>query len=396
MSYTITASVTGLANVTGLVLQDNGSDNLAVSSGGSYAFQTPIPGGATYSVTILTQPAGHTCIVQNGSGTVGASNVTVSVVCPHDLLFSMGSGVGEFYIDDATGSLVPVSGVSCAGTSIVLAPGGKFAYVTSGASLSACAIDPTSGAATTIAGSSQAAGGGIAISPNGGLVLVVSSGKVSSFSVNTSTGALTPAAVTTISDRGATVVAIDPSGQFAYVVGNATTAYSIDYTSGGLTALANGSIANGGVALVFDPVGGFVYVSGLIAQIYAYALDSTTGLLGAVPGSPFATLQFPQGLAASPNGQFLYVPGQGADATSGYSVNSTTGALTEITGSPFAGGFMPEGIALDPSDKFAYVANSDSIGIYSVDAATGALSFLQTQQDTMNGYISPLVIGTVQ
>jgi 6-phosphogluconolactonase (cycloisomerase 2 family) len=399
-SYTISASVTGLANVTGLVLQDNATDNLPVTSGGSYPFQTRIPSRGTYSVTILTQPAGHICIVQNGSGTVATTNVTVSVVCPQYILYSMGSGVAAFYIDETTGSLVPVLGGTCPlGTiPIVFTPNGKFAYVAGGSGISVCSSDPITGALTTIAGSPYAPGGSsIAITPNGNLVFVLTSGSsVSSFNVNASTGALTAATIGPIAvSAGSTVIAIDPTGQFAYVLGNSITAYTIDYTTGGLTPIANGSISNGGIALVFDPVGGFVYVSGTISSIFAYTLDPTTGL-NAVSGSPFAGPLFPQGLAVSPNGQFLYVAGQAEDAALGYSVNSSTGALTPLTGNPFGGGYMPEGVAVDPTGKFAYLANSSSIGIYSIDAARGALSLVNTQEDTMSGYISPFVITSVQ
>lgn len=89
LSYTISATVTGLANVAGLVLQDNGADNLAVGTGGSHPFSTAISSGGSYSVTISAQPAGHTCIVQNGSGTVTTANVAVSVVCPDNILYSL-------------------------------------------------------------------------------------------------------------------------------------------------------------------------------------------------------------------------------------------------------------------------------------------------------------------
>jgi len=56
-SYMIGTRVTGLANVTGLQLQDNGTDTLTIAASGSYSFATQIVSGGTYSVTILGQPA---------------------------------------------------------------------------------------------------------------------------------------------------------------------------------------------------------------------------------------------------------------------------------------------------------------------------------------------------
>ena len=65
-----------------VVLQNNGGNNLSLSANGSFAFTTALTSGTAYSVTILTQPAGQTCSVSNGSGTIGSANVTnVSVSC---------------------------------------------------------------------------------------------------------------------------------------------------------------------------------------------------------------------------------------------------------------------------------------------------------------------------
>ncbi len=81
--YTVGGSVTGLTG-TGLVLQNNGGDNLAVAADGPFTFATAIADNAPYSVSVQTQPSGQFCTVQNGSGTALAnvSNVAVSCVLP--------------------------------------------------------------------------------------------------------------------------------------------------------------------------------------------------------------------------------------------------------------------------------------------------------------------------
>ncbi len=82
-TYTIGGTVSGLAG-SGLVLQDNGGNNLAVTANGSFTFSTPIATGSAYAVTVLTQPTGpaQTCVVSSGSGTVASANVTnVAVAC---------------------------------------------------------------------------------------------------------------------------------------------------------------------------------------------------------------------------------------------------------------------------------------------------------------------------
>jgi Putative esterase len=79
-TYTVGGTVTGLTGT--LVLQDNGGDVLTVSASGSFTFATPLAQGAPYDVTIGTEPAGQTCTVAGGSGTMPAANITtVSVTC---------------------------------------------------------------------------------------------------------------------------------------------------------------------------------------------------------------------------------------------------------------------------------------------------------------------------
>jgi hypothetical protein len=81
-TYTIGGTVSGLSG-TGLVLQDNGSDNLTIAANGSFTFATQLAAGSTYAVTVLTQPSNptQTCTVSNGTGTVDAAVTNVSVTC---------------------------------------------------------------------------------------------------------------------------------------------------------------------------------------------------------------------------------------------------------------------------------------------------------------------------
>jgi hypothetical protein len=82
--YTIGGTLSGLAANDSVVLQDNGGNNLTVSSNGAFTFVTPVPSGGTYAVTVLTNPSNpsQNCVVNSGSGTVGVANVTnVTVTC---------------------------------------------------------------------------------------------------------------------------------------------------------------------------------------------------------------------------------------------------------------------------------------------------------------------------
>jgi len=79
---TLGGNVSGLAISESVVLQNNGSDTLTITSNGSFTFPTPVAQGSTYNVTVLSQPATQTCTVTNGSGTVGAIDITnVQITC---------------------------------------------------------------------------------------------------------------------------------------------------------------------------------------------------------------------------------------------------------------------------------------------------------------------------
>jgi len=83
MNYTIGGTVTGLYG-SGLVLQNNNGDDLAISADGSFTFATPIEDGSNYSVTVFSQPVSptQTCMLSGASGTVSGSDVTtVTLIC---------------------------------------------------------------------------------------------------------------------------------------------------------------------------------------------------------------------------------------------------------------------------------------------------------------------------
>lgn len=82
-SYTVGGAVAGLSG-SGLVLEDNGADDLKVVSAGSFTFATRLVIGTKYGVSVKTQPSSpsQTCVVNNGSGTVGSTDVAnVTVTC---------------------------------------------------------------------------------------------------------------------------------------------------------------------------------------------------------------------------------------------------------------------------------------------------------------------------
>jgi hypothetical protein len=84
--YTVGGTVTGLLGQ-GLVLQNNGGDDLPVTADGAFTFATAIPDGAAYSVTVKTAPSRpiQTCTITNGSGSIAGADVTsVAIACSND------------------------------------------------------------------------------------------------------------------------------------------------------------------------------------------------------------------------------------------------------------------------------------------------------------------------
>ncbi len=90
-SYTVGGSLSNLGDGESVILQNNSGDNLTLASNGSFTFSTPLAEGATYNVTVLTQPTNQTCIVTNGSGTVSSANITdVVVTCTNNITYTIG------------------------------------------------------------------------------------------------------------------------------------------------------------------------------------------------------------------------------------------------------------------------------------------------------------------
>ena len=83
-SFSIGGTVTGLQGE-GLVLQNNGGDSLSIERDGQFSFQTPIPDGSSFEVTVFAQPntvLDEICRVTYGLGTVRGSDVNeVDVRC---------------------------------------------------------------------------------------------------------------------------------------------------------------------------------------------------------------------------------------------------------------------------------------------------------------------------
>ena len=83
-TYTVGGIVSGLAEGTEVVLQNNGADDLVIDANGDFHFTAELLNGAAYEARVITQPTSpnQICDVTNGSGTVPDENVTdIEVTC---------------------------------------------------------------------------------------------------------------------------------------------------------------------------------------------------------------------------------------------------------------------------------------------------------------------------
>src|SRR5260370_37836402 len=80
--FTVGGTVTGLTG-TGLVLQNNAGDNLAITANGTFTFKTAVASGQPYNVSVSAPPStpSQTCTVASGAGTATANVTGVQVTC---------------------------------------------------------------------------------------------------------------------------------------------------------------------------------------------------------------------------------------------------------------------------------------------------------------------------
>jgi 6-phosphogluconolactonase (cycloisomerase 2 family) len=213
---------------------------------------------------------------------------------------------------------------------------------------------------------------------SGGLTVTVSgSGFVSASTVDWNGSALATTA------SGAQLTATVPAADVA-TAGLAQITVVNPSTSGG-TSKSAGFIING--------TPGFLYVANMnynlpAGSISGFSIDPATGSLTPVPGSPFPAGPMPSSIAADPTGKYLYetnnLNGALTNPIFAFAIDSSTGALTPIPGSPFASGANTTSVSIDPTGKFLYTADSGgttqfpaapaTISEFSIDATTGALT----------------------
>ena len=277
------------------------------------------------------------------------------------------ASVSAYAVQAGTGGLSSV-GVAAAGVwpfAVTIDPSGRFAYVANEASAS-----------------------------------------ISAYRINAATGALTEidqngadAGTTVPTQRDPRSLSIDPTGRFAYVANAAShtiSAYSIHQTTGALTEVdQNGAAAGNALAVgigpqsvTVHPSGKFAYVANkTVNAVSAFSINSTTGALTALGLRDAGTS--PTSVVVDASGQFAYAANEGSGNVSAYTINTTTGVLS--AGTLVTAGDNPSHVSVDPSGKFAYVTlagvNANAVQAFSINAISGALT-ATGQTSTRRGPLS--------
>jgi len=283
--------------------------------------------------------------------------------------------ISAYAIDSTTGSLTPIAGSPFAASNSIymtLDSDSDFAYVGGGSFsvISTFAIDSRTGFLTLVNTLPQQTYGvtGLTLTPKDRFAYVANTLGVVGYEVEKKSGFLTDIAQPQITvgpvSNGLIRGAVHPSGKlayFAYPDFNSVSAYDLNRGSGTLTAIPGSPFSTGDrpVDLAVEPCGQFLYTANLFSNdVSAYAIDRETGSLSPVPGSPFAAQNQPIGIAIDPLGHFVFAVNRYSDNVSVYAINRSTGSLTQVSGSPFQTGRNPVAVGLDPSGRFVYVANT--------------------------------------
>ena len=391
-TYSLGGAASGVT-VTGasVVLQNNGGDNKTISADGSYTFATKLAAGASYNITVLTNPASYVCSVANATGTMTSAGVAnANVTCLPS--FTVGGSVSglsgsglvlrnnggddksivsngsyTFATEVADGANYNVTVLSQPNTQNQLCTVANATGTISGGSVNNANVSCS--LAYTIGGISGTGGviglaGNLILQNNAGDNLAVAGNGATDFTFSTSlldgapysvsilkgpyaqdcvldssaSGNVASADVTNVliacSNNAATIPALDKYAYTANYDDNTITNFDINAGDGSLNSNVGVNTGlNKPTKIAVKTVGAsnYAYVtnysSGATGYISVYKVNA--GNLDVVQSS-IATGKGPFSIAIHPTGYYAYAVNYNDNTVSGYSIDATTGALTRI------------------------------------------------------------------
>jgi 6-phosphogluconolactonase len=195
-------------------------------------------------------------------------------------------------------------------------------------------------------------------------------------------------------EKNAHAIQVDPSNRFAFATclgGGLVRQFRFDPSSGRLAdnepracPVRRGA---GPRHFVFHPTAPFVYLlNELDATVDVLAIDGAAGTLrdlgaavSALPAGFSAGAPWAADLHLTPDGRFLYASERRSSTLSSYAVDAASGALTPIE--TIATETEPRGFAISPAGRFLVAVGQAShrLSRYAIDARSGALAKLGDQ-----------------
>ncbi len=345
-------------------------------------------------------------------GGTGSALIAYGYFTPFSVHGLPSTGIAQFKLDQSAGTFLDISSFVPplvppfpTGMTIV---GKSFMYIPSAdGTLYGFVID-SSGNFTNVTGSPYSVAGGdsVAASASGNLLFVgdTAGQQVSVFTVNAD-GSLTslgnPFPTSGVSPS---VMATDGQSKFLYATAGRFSANVAAFTigtGGALTMVAGSPFSSNVSAIVGEPSGKFML--GVSWQngdnnIHVYSINSSTGALTALASAP--TSGTPRNLAVHPNGAWVYTFSEdpvlvAQEPVEGFVLNNTAGTLTNMTGSPFTD-IIANGGAIEQSGQFLVglgitlqpLGSESTATPYSIDSNTGELAVWPAGVDNSQGFPS--------
>ena len=250
--------------------------------------------------------------------------------------------------------------------------GANYIYVANGNTNNIAGFTISSTALNTISGSPFSLGvtpSAVAITPSNSYLYAASFGGGGVFAYSIGSGgalSLVNNGSAVISGVSPNVIAIDTTGKWLILADATPSAYVFainsdgTVTSSGSVPLVSGSNPNQSPThMAFTPNDNNLYVSLGTVGVVILSFNSSTGVLTnnnqvLKPKQANDTIR---GLAVNSAGTFLYAAEAGINGVRVLAINSTTGALTELSGSPYNVGTGPWPVRIDSTGSYLYVGN---------------------------------------
>ena len=340
---------------------------------------------------------GAVSVGQAGAASLPAGGAAAVASVPLVYVGSTNGQISIFKIDVALGTLTLVKSVSAGNypSFIAFAPTFSHLYAVneSDGKVAAFRVDARTGDLTFL--NRVDSGGGapahVSVDNSGKFVMVANyNGGTTRIFPIAADGSLGAPSDNQAPGMNSHMIVTDPANAFAFVMNKGSdtvSQYAFDARSGTLTPNAVPAVKTATGAgprhLAFHPSHKYAYlINELDDTLSAYAYDAALGQLNwietksTLPSGTDGSANTCAEVVVAPSGKFVYGSNRGHDSIARFSINEATGKLTFIDTTP-SGGMVPRSFTLSTDGKLMLVANeSGNVTSFSVNTKTGALTKL--------------------